>query len=200
MLVDVASLGGLALGDLSNSLIVAASDEATLCEVLPNSATLLCFNQPPQAVAEVEPLAAAFEAELARMRLFVDRGLLKEMPEGVGRERSEPVLRSLQETLRLGWQRWFTKRLADFDAEWFLSFEEFETFTNTIASLQDSWQTTGEIALPPPRDERDFEVAESVFAELPVSNGNGLKSLAAPSKRAWPSMPLWKPAVLRSIC
>ncbi len=171
---DAAILDGFAIGAQPCSLIVASADESALRKVLPASAVIYRYEEPRPAVVEspgptqpvVDRLAAEFQEECARARLFVERGVLAELPETVHQDASEPALHALRQALTLAWQHWFAQKLADFDAEWFLAFEEFEMFGATIAAIQDAWQSSGAVGVPLPSSGRDFELAEKIFAEF----------------------------------
>jgi hypothetical protein len=170
---DAESLAGLADGELTGNLVVAAADEDSLRKLLPASALLYRCVQPVAAIIEPQPPVVAieqpmeaFEAEIARARLFVDRGVLQELPQSAVATRNEAALNSLRETLALAWRQWFLGQLADLDAERFLSFEAFNRFARTVACLQDSWQSADEVGLPVPSSAYDFDVAESIISEL----------------------------------
>ncbi len=167
------SLAGFAHRESAITLVVAAPEESSLLNALPATTMLYHYGAPvaeiphlQAPVKEVDLLGAAFEAEVARARLFIDRGVINELPQAATEERSSPALKSLRETLARAWTRWFSTRLADFDAERFLSFEEFDAFTRTVAFIQDSWQAASEIRPPMPATDRDFDLAESIFLEL----------------------------------
>jgi hypothetical protein len=170
---DAESLAGFVNGDFTGSLVVAAADEDSLRRWLPASALLYRYTepvaaviQPPTPIVEIEPLTIAFDAEVARARLFVDRGVLEELPQSAVGTRNEAALNSLREILALAWRQWFLSQLADLDAERFVSFEAFNKFARMVAFLQDSWQSTSEITLPVPTSAHHLDLVESIISEL----------------------------------
>jgi hypothetical protein len=170
---DAELLANFVPGEFTGGLVVAGADDDLLRKRLPASALLYRYAEPVGAIiepelpaVEIDPLTAAFETEAARARLFVGHGVLTELPQAVFETRSESALSSLRNALARAWRQWFSVRLADLDAERFVSFEKFSRFARTIALLQDSWKSACEVSLPVPVNARDFDLVESIIAEL----------------------------------